>query len=30
MAGLNFAVGVLGDKGGGSGEGGGPVHKVEV
>ncbi len=30
VAGLNFAVGVLGDESGGSGKWGGPVHKVEV
>ena len=30
VAGLDFAIGVFWDEGGGAGEGGGPVHEVEV
>ena len=30
IAGLDFAGGVFGHEGGGAGEGGGPVHEVEV
>lgn len=30
VSGLDFAVGVFGDEGGRAGEGGGPVHEVEV